>query len=702
MDDFMLDSELITQKSTDAYESLTKISKQLSKFEKKCKKAYSEINDHNELQSVVYTDYSDISETIENYIDKYNKFSGEAHTRQSAILGKNREEYYSNPTVVNSMGILGQYEEEVDAKFFAEKENIVKKLSETNLNNITIKNTLGIDSSASNLSDKNEKPEEININDILNTDVISIKLQNQYEEFKNDYPELAEDIKNYEEYMDAIVSGSDFQYATTGALFVSGVLDFVPYVGQAKLAVEILFGRNVITGTDLSNEERIFLLGTVVTAHGIGYAVGKVGAKGAGTEISTATGGKVKSTYFDITNPINNKTYRVGIGSQYGSKSLASKLSNLSDDISVKLWQTPNNKLGLLAVEQPIGPVRYSYAASSIVENATDLAVRNSMINSPSVFSGASSLKFTTYSNTINNINTYLANSSILQSSLNAGKSNLLLNSSSDISGYLESQISNIPKAYNIEYLNALILNEVEKAANSAINNIPMAVNGGGIGSGSGNLVNGSSNVKNNIVTVNSFTSNAITINPGKTNTRSENILRNKLTRRLDSDGNRIYTDEQIEDIIEMRNCEYELTLEDGDKIILKRHGYQKLEEGQSHHLNQDAAFRDTIPTIEAITIKLEGNAFTDYDSSHQNAHKSLEEFWDKYRVGGELEGIRPIIREYNEALKASMIAAGFSQNDSDLIVQIAKRQQEVYRLSEINIVPRIPNKIYFSDSGGN
>lgn len=177
--------------------------------------------------------------------------------------------------------------------------------------------------------------------------------------------------------------------------------------------------------------------------------------------------------------------------------------------------------------------------------------------------------------------------------------------------------------------------------------------------------------------------------------------MRNKLKNRKDANGNRIYSDEEIEDIITMRNSEYELTLEDGSQITLKRHGYQKLEEGQSHHLNQDAAFGDIIPTNEAIAIRLEGNAFTDFNSSHQNAHRSLEEFWDQYRNGGEFNGIKPTVGEYNVALKNSMKAAGFSDSDSDLIVEIARHQQGLFGLTEVSNVPKVPGKICFKNNGG-
>jgi len=69
-----------------------------------------------------------------------------------------------------------------------------------------------------------------------------------------------------------------------------------------------------------------------------------------------------------------------------------------------------------------------------------------------------------------------------------------------------------------------------------------------------------------------------------------------------------------------------------GLPVITGKHGQLRKDPapGQSHHLNQDAAFRDSIPTNEAAAVKLEGNAFKDVDSPHFKAHQSLEKFWNR------------------------------------------------------------------------
>ena len=179
-----------------------------------------------------------------------------------------------------------------------------------------------------------------------------------------------------------------------------------------------------------------------------------------------------------------------------------------------------------------------------------------------------------------------------------------------------------------------------------------------------------------------------LTTREGKRSKRSENSLRTKLK-------DREYTDEEIESIMDIRNTEFVIKRENGEDIVLKRHGYLKEEDGQSHHLNQDAAFKDVIPTDEAITIKLEGNILTEKDSSHYKAHEAMEAFWDDYREpDGKYMDEMPTIQQYNEALNGSMLNAGFTNDEADLIVEVAAHQQRAFGLNETDDVLRIPGKI--------
>jgi hypothetical protein len=112
---------------------------------------------------------------------------------------------------------------------------------------------------------------------------------------------------------------------------------------------------------------------------------------------------------------------------------------------------------------------------------------------------------------------------------------------------------------------------------------------------------------------------------------------------------------------------------------------------GQAHHLNQDAAFRDVIPSGEGASTKLEGNAFTEVDSPHYNAHESLESFWDQYRG----TGIEPPSNlQYTKALADSLRAAGKSEGEVQQAVKAAIQQRVDYNLLGGEAVPRIPGSI--------
>ncbi|HDR8180960.1 TPA: hypothetical protein QC116_000288 [Bacillus thuringiensis] len=115
---------------------------------------------------------------------------------------------------------------------------------------------------------------------------------------------------------------------------------------------------------------------------------------------------------------------------------------------------------------------------------------------------------------------------------------------------------------------------------------------------------------------------------------------------------------------------------------------------GQAHHLNQDAAFRDCIPTNDGLSVKLEGNIFKDIDSPHYNAHKSLEDFWNIYRKNGDLAGLKPNLTDYNNALRDSLINAGLSEAQVNKAVSEAIKQQINAGLLADDFVPRIPGRI--------
>lgn len=116
--------------------------------------------------------------------------------------------------------------------------------------------------------------------------------------------------------------------------------------------------------------------------------------------------------------------------------------------------------------------------------------------------------------------------------------------------------------------------------------------------------------------------------------------------------------------------------------------------DGQAHHLSQDAAFRDVIPTKKGLTIELKGNAINDVESPHYRAHASLEKFWNQYRINGEFQGKSVKIGDYNKAVYDSLVEAGISKPDAAYAVRRAYMQQRYYGLINSGFVPRIPGRL--------
>jgi RHS repeat-associated protein len=134
-------------------------------------------------------------------------------------------------------------------------------------------------------------------------------------------------------------------------------------------------------------------------------------------------------------------------------------------------------------------------------------------------------------------------------------------------------------------------------------------------------------------------------------------------------------------------------TANEGD---LGRHGDLKKTTGggQSHHLNQDAAFKSAIPREDGAAIKLEGNAFSEIGSNHYNAHNSMEGFWNNYRAGGALEGSVPRINDYNRALFESLNTTTLTKGQIRNAMRNARANQVAHGLTKFSDVPRVPGRI--------
>ncbi len=115
---------------------------------------------------------------------------------------------------------------------------------------------------------------------------------------------------------------------------------------------------------------------------------------------------------------------------------------------------------------------------------------------------------------------------------------------------------------------------------------------------------------------------------------------------------------------------------------------------GQSHHLNQDAAYRDVIPREQGAAIKLEGNAFTEPGTPHYEAHSSMEKFWDQYRKNGDLYGKMPTNTQYTQALKRSLESAGLPSNQVNDAVKYSIQNRVKHGALGGMDVPRIPRKM--------
>ena len=198
MDIFMLDSNIIGEKTEDAYKKISDILRDFGEFETIAKNAYDEINDHDELEHVYYPTLQEEQEYLEMSRKKYQKFggtsSGYGGNGQKLMVnsygGFSNTESYSgymgynvgaNPS--QGEGIMTGYKFAADYIFFTEKEALVEKLSNTNLvdikidNNINIKMetpiALGTKAESTKLKDK------IDITDLLKYGEISEVLHKQ-------------------------------------------------------------------------------------------------------------------------------------------------------------------------------------------------------------------------------------------------------------------------------------------------------------------------------------------------------------------------------------------------------------------------------------------------------------------------------------------------------------------------------------------
>jgi len=113
--------------------------------------------------------------------------------------------------------------------------------------------------------------------------------------------------------------------------------------------------------------------------------------------------------------------------------------------------------------------------------------------------------------------------------------------------------------------------------------------------------------------------------------------------------------------------------------------------------MNQNAAFNSVIPKDEGFAIGIRGNAFTELGTPHYEFHRSLENFWDSYRKGGDLFGEVPTNSQYGDAIEQALKDFGINGLETQRLSDLANTNRELYGLMPEDIIPRIPRKIYQS-----
>jgi hypothetical protein len=137
-----------------------------------------------------------------------------------------------------------------------------------------------------------------------------------------------------------------------------------------------------------------------------------------------------------------------------------------------------------------------------------------------------------------------------------------------------------------------------------------------------------------------------------------------------------------------------------GEEIVTGPYGKLsgKLPEGwQAHHLNQNAVYGGSISRNKGFSVGMKGDIIAQPGTPHYLYHRSMEQFWDRYREDGSLEHSMPTNAEYGEASRHALIASGLSPAQASDLAAQAAAQRAASGLSESQSVPRVPLPIWRS-----
>jgi hypothetical protein len=115
----------------------------------------------------------------------------------------------------------------------------------------------------------------------------------------------------------------------------------------------------------------------------------------------------------------------------------------------------------------------------------------------------------------------------------------------------------------------------------------------------------------------------------------------------------------------------------------------------QRNHINQDGVFGGIVPHDEAFTVGMKGNILSEPGSPHYQFHRSLEDFWNQFRNGGDRQGQLPTIAEYHQAAEQALVVAGFTPGQASYLVKQAANDLTSRGVSLSAMVPKIPRAIW-------